>query len=149
MTWLLHFLKPNYILGALLVMVCTGFYFYYNITKNEINDLLEKNAKLDVANKLCTETLKVTEENYKFAQTKLNKLNSELNKIRRQHNDALKRLKDYQLSVKAIENPKQVEEEINTFTRDLTRCFELITGESPKENEVNSQCSEVLNNVKK
>lgn len=149
MIWILRFLKPNYILGVLLVIICSGFYFYYVTTKNEITDLLEKNAKLEVANKLCIETLKTTEENYKFAQKKLNNLNNELNKIRRQHNDALKKLKEYQLSAKAIENPKQVEEEINNFTRELIRCFELVTGETPKENEKNSQCPEVLNNVKK
>lgn len=119
-------------LAIVMFMLMLGFggigYWYYNDTQERLAILTSNNAKLDTAVTLQKETIGSLEEDYAKASSELADINVKYTSIRRQNQQLSEKLEKIDLTAAALVNPDAIERAVNSGTKNVGRCFELLSG---------------------
>lgn len=73
-------------------------------------------------------------------------LKKDINKAQKEVERINNVVKDHDFAKIASKKRSLLEKRINNGTDDVTRCFELVTGSVPKQNETNKNCPSLINN---
>ena len=73
-------------------------------------------------------------------------LKKDINKAQKEVERINNVVKDHDFAKIASKKRSLLEKRINHGTDDVTRCFELVTGSVPKQNETNKNCPSLINN---
>lgn len=73
-------------------------------------------------------------------------LKKDINKAQKEVERINNVVKDHDFARIASKKRSLLEKRINNGTDDVTRCFELVTGSAPKQNETNKNCPSLINN---
>jgi hypothetical protein len=145
----------------ILMMAMGGMgYWYYTDTQSKIAILHENNAKLEVATKLQKETIAQTKkdlvlstavandamEKFQTARKATEDLNARFNKV-----SSLLGQRD--IGKLAQARPKPIQRIVNKGSKNIMRCFEVLSGQALTEKEknadrksqINSMCPTVVN----
>jgi len=141
-------LKIAGIMGVVLLVVLSGFYWYYKDSQSKMMTLQANNAKLELAVKTNEETIKTLQQDYQQAAQQMTQVNTALNDSRSQNRELQLRLSKHELGALAAAKPGLVQNIVNNATNNAGRCFELLSGAplTPKEREAknakefNSEC---------
>jgi hypothetical protein len=141
-------LKIAGIMGVVLLVVLSGFYWYYKDSQSKMMTLQANNAKLELAVKTNEETIKTLQQDYQQAAQQMTQVNTALNDSRSQNRELQLRLSKHELGALAAAKPGLVQNTVNNATTKAGRCFELLSGAplTPKEREAknakefNSEC---------
>lgn len=127
-------------------------YWYYQDTQKALRTYAENQGKLqgaisqqEAANKslrsdLANMQIAFTELNTAFEEARQQVRNVE--KLFEQGTDG----RDLTIGERAIENPKYIEEQVNTGTTELFRCFEILTGAPLGDEDANSKYVKCVDN---
>jgi len=132
----------------LLVLLLGGagsFYWYYNDTQARLTELVENNAKLEIAVQTSEAALKSVQEDLKRANEEAQKVNAEFSRIRAQNNVLANKLQKHDLGVLGAAKPALVEKIINKASAKAGRCFELLSGAELTEEERNATSEKAFN----
>lgn len=132
----------------LIVLLLGGsglFYSYYNDTQARLAELVENNAKLEIAVQTSEAALKSVQEDLKRANEETQKVNAEFSKIRAQNNVLASKLGKHDLGVLGAAKPALVEKIINKASAKAGRCFELLSGAELTEEEKNAKSDQAFN----
>lgn len=132
----------------LLVLLLGGsglFYSYYNDTQARLAELVENNAKLQIAVQTSEAALKSVQEDLKRANEETQKVNAEFQQIRAQNNVLADKLQKHDLGVLGAAKPALVEKIINKASAKAGRCFELLSGAELTEEEKNATSEKAFN----
>ena len=132
----------------LLVLLLGGsglFYSYYNDTQERLAELVENNAKLEIAVQTNEAALKSVQEDLVKANEETQKVNDEFFKIRAQNNVLANKLSKHDLGVLGAAKPALVEKIINNASAKASRCFELLSGAELTEEEKNATSAKTFN----
>lgn len=132
----------------LIVLLLGGsglFYSYYNDTQARLAELVENNAKLQLAVETSEAALKTVQEDLKRANEETQKVNAEFSKIRAQNNVLASKLGKHDLGVLGAAKPALVEKIINKASAKAGRCFELLSGAELTEEEKNAKSDQAFN----
>jgi predicted nuclease with TOPRIM domain len=132
----------------LLVLLLGGaglFYWYYNDTQARLTELVENNAKLQIAVQTSEAALKSVQEDLKRANEETQKVNAEFQQIRAQNNVLAGKLQKHDLGVLGAAKPALVEKIINKASAKAGRCFELLSGAELTEEEKNATSEKAFN----
>lgn len=141
-------LKITGIMGIILLVVLSGFYWYYKDSQAKIMMLQANNAKLELAVKINEETIKTLQENYQQAAEQIAQVNTELNDSRSQNKELQLKLSKHELGALAAAKPGLVQNIVNNATNNAGRCLEILSGaplttkerEAKNAKEFNSEC---------
>ena len=142
---------------ALIMFVVMGalggvFYWYYNDTQEKLAILHENNAKLEIATQIQTDAIesleedvakanvlrKQTEEQFAVARAQVNDLEDKFNKT-----SALLGKRD--IGTLAQAKPKAIARIVTKGTKNINRCFEIVSGSQLTEKETNAEKPSQLN----
>jgi chromosome segregation ATPase len=132
----------------LLVLLLGGsglFYWYYNDTQARLAELVENNAKLEIAVQTNEAALKSVQEDLAKANEETQKVNDEFSKIRAQNNVLANKLSKHDLGVLGAAKPALVEKIVNNASAKVSRCFELLSGAELTEEEKNATSDKAFN----
>jgi chromosome segregation ATPase len=132
----------------LLVLLLGGsglFYWYYNDTQARLAELVENNAKLEIAVQTNEAALKSVQEDLVKANEEAQKVNDEFSKIRAQNNVLANKLSKHDLGVLGAAKPALVEKIVNNASAKVSRCFELLSGAELTEEEKNATSDKAFN----
>lgn len=128
-------------------------YWYYQDTQKALRTYAENQGKLEGAiatQAQANESLRNDLANMQIAFTELNTAFEEareqvrnVEKLFEQGTDG----RDLSIGERAIENPKYIEEQVNTGTNELFRCFEILTGAPIGDEDANSKYVKCVDSV--
>jgi cell division protein FtsB len=121
-------LKVAGIMGIVLLVVLSGFYWYYKDSQAKIMTLQANNAKLELAVQTNEQTIKTLQQDYQQAAQQVTQVNTELNDSRSQNKELQLRLSKHELGALAAAKPGLVQSTVNAATAKAGRCFELLSG---------------------
>lgn len=133
----LIFNRTSAVLGIALVIFSGLFYFYYQKSQEEIENLRRNNAKFEEVVKQNQQTIKALERDIQRANRERQLLNDKFSKIRQRQKSLSREIQNFDLEKKALENPKETEKTINKKSKKLNRCLEIMSGQEPTEAEKN------------
>ena len=118
---------------------------YYEDTQKKIDELQRKNVVLQV--ELDTEKVALINltKNYSDLKKTLEKVNSDFSKIKEQNKILVKKLSDHDIGVLAYSKPKLVGRIINNASQKTGRCFEILSGATLTEKELNAKSGKEFN----
>ena len=122
-----------------------AFYWYYNSSQETIKVLTDNNSKLEVAIQTSEETVKVLQESMEKVNEELSRVNTDFAKTRSQNSVLSKKLAKHDLSNLAVSKPGLVEPIINRASIKAGRCFELLSGSEPTEQEKGATSAKQFN----
>lgn len=128
--------KITVIFGTVLITLLGIFYWYYTTTQETINTLTENNAKLETAVAISEETVSSLQNILKDQAETILKINRRFNEIREQNSDLKKTLSENNLAKLAYKKPGLIENRVNSGTKDVFRCIELLSGAVPTKEEL-------------
>jgi cell shape-determining protein MreC len=149
-------LSPLKIFGivAILAMIAIGV-FYVKHNENVKQRLLTENAQLQAnidtyknAIETQNETINFLKEEQKKRTEEFLRAESSFATIREQNQELVDKLNEFEESINAAENPQAAEVIVNDISKNVNRCFELISGapltaeekNAKNENEFNPEC---------
>ncbi len=138
-------LKITAVLGAVMLAMSAGFYWYYQDSQERIQILSENNAKLENAVDMNEQTIDTLQENYEQSREELRKVNEDFANIRKQNNVLAEKLRRHDLGVLGNAKPGLVSNIVNSATNDTNRCFEILSGAELTEEERNADTAEKAN----
>ena len=123
-------------------------YYYYKDTQEKISILTESNAKLKVGIEQAEAGKKKLLEDVKKLNQQLQIINQEFAQIRQQNSVLAKKLQKFDLALLGEKKPALVERVINSASKKVGRCMEILSGspytkletESKNGKEFNSEC---------
>lgn len=132
---------------ALVLGVFFGIYYIYNQHMDLKEKVLTQQVTIEQQKEdLAKKTLSI--ENLHFSIEEQRRTINRIAKIQTQNADALDRLRrkfaERDLGAAALQNPQQIEIEVNKMATDRIRCAELATGSAPRKDEVNEVCPQLL-----
>ena len=133
------------ITGIILALVSGAFYWYYTSSQNTIATLNQEKAALAVSIDIQNQTINSLEQNYQLANHQLEIVNQDLNTSRQQNRELQERLSRHELGFLAVSRPVLVERTINNATRQVNRCFEILSGSELTERELNAASPRAAN----
>jgi hypothetical protein len=147
-------LKMLGVMGIVLLVMGSGFYWYYRDSQSKLMTLQANNATLQMAVKTNEDTIKSLQLNYQKAAQELANVNAVLTDTRTQNKELQLRLSEHELGALAAAKPGLVQNIINNATRDANRCFELLSGaplttkerNAKNAKEFNGECSWLFSN---
>jgi len=138
-------LKIAAVMGAVMLAMAAGFYWYYTDSQARIQTLTENNAKLETAVEMNEATIDSLEASYEQARQELRKVNEDFQKIRRQNSVLSEKLQRHDLGVLGNNKPGLVGNIVNSATDKVNRCFEILSGAELTEEEQNAETPEQAN----
>lgn len=130
--------KSYLIMGAVVLTLVGGFYWYYKDSQARIAELVSNNANLEIAVQMNEETIQYLEDNYDLANQELAQVNDEFAQVRLQNRELLDRLNQHDLGYLASQKPALVQNIVNSASAAAARCFELLSGAPLTDNERNA-----------
>lgn len=121
-------LKAYLIMGAVVLTMIGGFYWYYKDSQARLALLVSNNAKLELAVKTNEETITSLQQNFAAANAQLTKVNQEFTAVRNQNRELADRLSKHDIAYLASKKPELVQNIINKASDKAVRCFELLSG---------------------
>jgi len=121
-------LKAYLIMGAIMLTMVGGFYWYYKDSQARIAMLVANNAKLELAVKTNEETIATLQQNFAAANAELTRVNEAFTAVRAQNRELSDRLSEHDLAYLASKKPALVQRAINGASDKAARCFELLSG---------------------
>lgn len=121
-------LKAYLIMGAIMLTMVGGFYWYYKDSQARISMLVANNAKLELAVKTNEETIATLQQNFAAANAELTRVNEAFTAVRAQNRELSDRLSEHDLAYLASKKPALVQRVINGASDKAARCFELLSG---------------------
>lgn len=121
-------LKAYLIMGAIMLTMVGGFYWYYKDSQARIAMLVANNAKLELAVKTNEETIATLQQNFAAANAELTRVNEAFTAVRAQNRELSDRLSEHDLAYLASKKPALVQRVINSASDKAARCFELLSG---------------------
>lgn len=121
-------LKAYLIMGAIMLTMVGGFYWYYKDSQARIAMLVANNAKLELAVKTNEETIATLQQNFAAANAELTRVNEAFTAVRAQNRELSDRLSEHDLAYLASKKPALVQRVINGASDKAARCFELLSG---------------------
>ena len=138
-------LKVTAVLGAVMLAMIAGFYWYYQDSQARIQTLSENNAKLETAVDMNEQTIDILQEDYEQTRQELRRVNEEFSNIRRQNSVLAEKLERHDLGVLGNAKPGLVERIVDSATAETNRCFEILSGAELTEEERNADTAEQAN----
>lgn len=132
-------LKIAAVMGSIMLVMTSAFYWYYQDSQARIQTLSENNAKLETAVAINEQTIGSLQENYAQSQEQLRAVHDEFRQIRRQNSVLAEKLERHDLGVLGNAKPGLVERVVNRATDKVNRCFEIISGAELTEEERNAE----------
>lgn len=138
------YIKYTFIL--VIIGVVTFFWFDYKRLQTKS---VELQATVETFEQRITEQaqlidqIKINVEEQKKIRDNLKK---DINKAQKEVERINNVVKDHDFARIASKKRSLLEKRINNGTDDVTRCFELVTGSTPKQNETNKNCPSLINN---
>lgn len=143
--------SPSFWKTIFAIALCAGIYFglkYMYDSHMELHQTVAEQQQVIDNQKRDIDELKISNETLTFAIEAQQKTIAAIEWRQRQNSKALDTLRrkfsENDIGKLAKEKPALVEGIINNAVKDRTRCFALITGAEKVENEVNSQCAQLL-----
>ncbi len=127
--------KVSLALGLVIVVILSGFYWYFSWSQTQLTTLRENNAKLEIALQTNEDAIKSLQEDYSRANTEIARVNTELSDARLQNRQLQDRLSKHEIGALAESKPGLVENIVNNATEKSARCFELLSGAELTEKE--------------
>lgn len=145
-----------YIYGIITILILAaggGAYWYYHWSKTEIATLRDNNAKLETTVATQKTTIKSMQDDGKRLQENLTVLNTQFAAAREENNVLKEKLSRHNIGYLADRKPALVQQIINKGTKDVGRCFEILSGSpltkdetaATKRSQINSMCSDIAN----
>lgn len=128
-------------------------YWYYLDTQNALRTYAENQGKLEGAiatQEIANAALKRDLENMQIAFTELNTAFEKAREQVRNVENLLKRGtdgRDLSIGERALEDPKYIEDQVNTGTDELFRCFEILTGAPMGDEDANAKYVKCIDGV--
>lgn len=138
-------LKGYLIIGAIMLTITGGFYWYYKDSQAKIELLTQNNAKLEVAIQTSEAAIASLQENYAAANTEIKKINEEFIAVRAQNRELIDKLSEHEIGYLASRKPVLVQNVINKATNNAMRCFELLSGATLTNAERNAKDGKTFN----
>jgi regulator of replication initiation timing len=138
-------LKAYLIMGAVMLTMIGGFYWYYKDTQARLALLVSNNAKLELAVKTNEETIVSLQQNFAAANAELTKVNNEFTAVRNQNRELADRLSEHDIAYLASKKPEMVQNIINKASDKAARCFELLSGAQLTDAERNAKDGKSFN----
>ena len=138
-------LKGMMVMGAVMVTMTAGFYWYYQDSQKRMATLQANNAKLETAVQINEETISTLQADYTKANAELNRINTAFQKAREQNRELADRLAKHDLGILGSEKPALVERIINGASDKVGRCFELLSGAELTDDERNAKDAKSFN----
>jgi len=138
-------LKVTAVLGAVMLAMAAGFYWYYQDSQARIQTLTENAAKLETAVDMNEQTIDILKKDYEKTRQELRRVNEEFSNIRRQNSVLAEKLERHDLGVLGNAKPGLVERIIDSATSKTNRCFEILSGAELTEEERNADTAEQAN----
>lgn len=133
-------------IGAAILAVTAGAFWYYTSTQDAITALKNNNAALSSAVSLNEQTIASLTADYTRANTQLEQLNKQFAETREQNSLLVDKLAKHNLAVLAYSKPALVEKLINQGTANSARCFELLSGAKLTNKEKEAKNGKSFNN---
>lgn len=115
------------IFSLVVIMLTTGFYFYYKDTQNKIYVLAQNNAKIQIALEQEKQTLQSVQESYKQQTSSLLNLANQNTELSAEKDRLVSKLVKHDLEELSRQKPILVETRINNATKNLFNSFISIT----------------------
>jgi hypothetical protein len=131
-------LKAYLIMGAIMLTMVGGFYWYYKDSQARIAILVANNAKLELAVKTNEETIASLQQNFAAANAELTRVNESFAAVRAQNRELSDRLSEHDIAYLASKKPALVQRVINGASDKAGRCFELLSGATLTDTERNA-----------
>lgn len=131
-------LKAYLIMGAIMLTMVGGFYWYYKDSQARIAILVANNAKLELAVKTNEETIASLQQNFAAANAELTRVNESFAAVRAQNRELSDRLSEHDIAYLASKKPALVQRVINGASDKTGRCFELLSGAQLTDTERNA-----------
>lgn len=136
------------IIALLLVSLMGGAGWYIVRKDNQIKALVESNAVLQSNNITLKSALQTSNESFDEMQ-RLNKLNQErfqqaltdLREIRKDSRSIRDEIESFDFTLSESQDVELLQKNINSMTKNNTRCLELLTGDSLTDVEKNAKTS--------
>jgi len=120
--------KVSLALGLVIVVIVSGFYWYFSWSQTQLTTLRENNAKLELAVKTNEDAIKSLQQDYATANAEISRVNTELSDARMQNRQLQDRLSRHEIGALAESKPGLVENIVNNASDKAARCFELLSG---------------------
>jgi hypothetical protein len=128
-------------------------YAYYTNTQETIKDLTVDNVRLEQALESSERTLDEMETNYSKLEETFEQTESDFQDSRNRVRNLEEKLSRHDLGSLAVNKPVLVERVIDKATRNINRCFEILSGapRTPEElaatkpSEINAECPGIAN----
>lgn len=128
-----------------MMLMGTGFAWYYKNSQERIGILQENNAQLNVAVATNEETISSLQQDFARANQALTEVNEQFAAVRRQNQVLTDKLAKHDLGVLGANKPVLVERIINRASEKAGRCFELLSGAELTEGEKNAKTANEFN----
>ena len=128
------------------------FYWYYNDTQEKIAILHENNAKLEIATATQTQAIESLEEDIvqareitKRTEQEFAAARAQVDDIRDKFNKQSELLGKRDIGTLAQAKPKAIARIVTKGTKNINRCFEIVSGSQLTEKETNAEKPSQLN----
>jgi len=138
-------MKVALILLGLLLLESAGGYFYYQTSQAEIDALKQNNIVLTVAVEHSESAVRSLEKSIIETTEQITKVNDEFQESRKETRALQDKLSKHSLGMLVQQKPKLVERIINSATKKVGRCFEIISGAELTEAEKNAKTAKSFN----
>ena len=146
-------LKLAALMASIMIALGGVGYWYYTDTQKKLAILHENNAKLETATKIQTETINKMQADVKLAsqlaveaQKELQVARQQIESVRNKFNKQSKLLGNRDIGKLATHKPKPIKKIIDKGTKNVLRCFEILSGQPLTEKEQNAEKKSQLNN---
>jgi D-ribose pyranose/furanose isomerase RbsD len=134
----------NLFLALVAVLPLLYLYFDYTNTKNYVQKITTENATLSTKLKQNEATLQNVITQQERLTNQFEVMSSSFNRIRNENIELSRRIRR-SLSTTNTSNIIKTEETINTITKNMNRCFEILSGSNLTEEERNATSPEEFN----
>ena len=146
-------LKLSLIMFVLMCAMGGGAYWYYNDTQERLAILNENNAKLETAVKTNEEALVAQRQAYESMAVENERLRNQFTEISDRNRNLEDKLRRHDIGVAGKVKPTLTEQVLTNASKNVARCFEIISGSplteaeisATKPSEINTECWRTAN----
>ena len=146
-------LKMILILTVVVGAVGFGVWKYYQYTQEQIGIYRENAAKAEMAQQASEEAVKALQKDLVEVQAQYTKVSDDFKVAKSRVNALEEKLTKHELGDLAQAKPKLIEKIVDKGTKDVLRCYEILTGSPLTEEEIavtkkskaNTTCPDVAN----
>lgn len=146
-------MKMYLIVAALLGAVGYGLWAYYQYTQEQIRVYATNAATAQQAQEASEAALVQVQIDLQEVQEQFNIVSEKFNAAQERVNDLEEKLSKHEIGMLAENKPGLVEKVVDNGTKDVLRCFEIMSGSpltedelnATKKSQVNTSCSDIAN----